>query len=316
MMALGGDPEMAAKTTGDDEAGFTIQRAFLEHDFGKAGLLSAGLMATGGWGTAFGNNVEGNYRVKLAVPVAGGKLTFQTTKVKENGSYTTEDSEKDDNDGYGVDFVGKAGAFTYGANLTYGNNSAAVMDSGSDGTQTTKLEVMLKGDLGMFGFESEFAYADVSTDVTGAEDYSLYAAYVNGFAKLGKVTPGLIFVYASTDDDADKGYEFGDDFDTTFIIDELGFFGFDDLAGMTAVKAYVDYAHNDALTLGGSFTYADSNWEDDDMNLYEVDAYVAYKINKALTYTVKAAYAQVNDIANTFDSDPIYYASHTLSVGF
>lgn len=322
-------PGAAGRLAGDnDETGFTIQRAFLEHDFGKAGLLSAGLMATGGWGTAFGNNVEGNYRVKLAVPVATGKLTFQTTKNYEAGDYEVKDSEKDDNDGYGVDFVGKTGAFTYGANLTYGDNSQAVVDQGSDGIQTTKLEVMLKGDLGMFGFESEFAYADVATDVAGNDDYDLFGAYINGFAKLGKTTAGLAFVYGSTDEDANKGFAFADDFDTTYIVDELGGNalapgkGHDDLTGYTAFKLYADYAHTDALTLGAAFVYAFSNWDDatyEDINLYELDAYVSYQINKALSYTVKAAYLQVNDIgagAAQDDADPIYYASHTLSIGF
>ncbi len=334
-----GTPGMVAKSsiatgTTDDEQGFTIQRAFLEHDFGKAGLLSAGLMATGGWGTAFGNNVEGNYRVKLAVPVATGKLTFQTTK---NAEYAKqyEDSEKDDNDGYGVDFVGKSGAFTYGANLTYGNNSSTVRPGvggststkgDSDGTQTTKLELMLKGDLGMFGFESEFAYADVSTDVANAKDYNLFGAYVNGFAKLGKTTAGLAFVYGSVDKDTGNAYQYADDFDTTFIVDELGgVTGSDDLQGFTTFKLYADYAHSDALTLGAALAYAFSNYDDDkqpnfaDINLYELDVYASYQINKALNYTVKAAYLQVNEIgsgAAQYDADPVYYASHTLSVAF
>ncbi|WP_265821949.1 hypothetical protein [Geovibrio ferrireducens] len=337
-----GDPEMKAKTTGDGEAGFTIQRAFLEHDFGKA-AIHAGLMATGGWGTAFGNDVEGNYRVKLIVPVATGKLTFQTTKNYEAGDYEVEDSEKDDNDGYGVDFVGKTGAFTYGANLTYANNSYVTNSGGvqypstvnnSDGTQQVKLEVMLKGDLGMFGFESEFAYADVTSDIlvsesaTASQDYNLFGAYVNGFAKLGKTTAGLVFLYGSTDEDANKGYAFADDFDTTYIVDELGGNalapgkGHDDLTGYTAFKLYADYAHSDALTLGAAFVYAFSNWDDadyEDINLYELDAYVSYQINKALNYTVKAAYLQVNEIgsgADQYDADPIYYASHMLSVAF
>jgi hypothetical protein len=323
-----GTDEMKAKSNySDGEQGFTIQRAFLEHDFGKA-AIHAGLMATSGWGTAFDNNVEGNYRVKLIVPVATGKLTFQTTKQKENGSYTVEDSEKDDDDQYGVDFVGKTNAFTYGFNLTYTDKSSAVADQDSDGLQQTKLSLMLKGDLGMFGFESEFAYADVATDVVGADDYDLFGAYINGFAKLGKTTAGLAFVYGSTDEDANKGYAFGDDFDTTFIVDELGGNAFapgadnDDLTGYTAFKLYADYAHTDALTLGAAFVYAFSNWDDaayEDINLYEFDAYVSYQINKALNYTVKAAYLQANDILSgpaQYDADPIYYASHTLSVGF
>ncbi len=337
-----GTDDMKAKTTGDGEAGFTIQRAFLEHDFGKA-AIHAGLMATGGWGTAFGNNVEGNYRVKLIVPVATGKLTFQTTKNYEASDYSTKDSEKDDNDGYGVDYVGKTGAFTYGFNLTYADNSYVADSSGtqypstvnnSDGTQQVKLEVMLKGDLGMFGFESEFAYADVTSDIlasesaTASEDYNLFGAYINGFAKLGKTTAGLAFVYGSTDEDANKGYAFGDDFDTTFIVDELSGNALapgssnDDLTGYTAFKLYADYAHTDALTLGAAFAYAFSNWDNptyEDVNLYEFDAYVSYQINKALNYTVKAAYLQVNEIgagAAQYDADPIYYASHMLSVGF
>jgi hypothetical protein len=333
-----GTDEMKAKSNySDGEQGFTIQRAFLEHDFGKA-AIHAGLMATGGWGTAFGNNVEGNYRVKLIVPVATGKLTFQTTKNKENGDASYEDAEKDDNDQYGVDYVGKTGAFTYGFNLTYTDNSYTVRPGvggststkgDSDGTQQAKLELMLKGDLGMFGFESEFAYADISTDVAVNDDYDLFGAYINGFAKLGKTTVGLAFVYGSTDDSSattEAGFEYGDDFDTTFIVDEVDGFGLGngDLVGFTTFKLYADYAHTDALTVGGAFVYASSNWDNtilQDTDFYEVDAYVSYQINKALNYTVKAAYAEMSDIIDSstldkYDSEALYYASHTLSVAF
>jgi hypothetical protein len=169
-----GTPDMVAKSQGSGEKGFTIQRAYLEHDFGKA-VLSAGLMATSGWGTSFDNNVEGNYRVKLAIPVYTGKLTFQTTKSNEEGEFDAayEDAEKDDNDQYGVDYVGKTAAFTYGFNLTYRMDSrvnnepivnSAPEKGDDDSTDQVQLNLMFNGDLGMVGFESEFAYRNVTTD--------------------------------------------------------------------------------------------------------------------------------------------------------
>lgn len=330
-----GESNMVAKTNSGDEGGFTIQRAFLEHDFGKA-AIQAGLMGTGGWGTAFSNNVEGNYRVKLIVPVSNGKVQFQTTKSNESGSFPSnkKDAEKDDNDQYGVDYVGKTGNYTYGFNLTYRMDSRVNNEGGlkgdDDSADTVKLELMLKGELGLLGFESEFAYQDVSTDEVGAEDYDLFGAYVNVWGNLGKFTPGIAFIYGSTDEDANKGYEFGDDFNTTLLVDltdgynlsGAGYSTNGDLAGYTAVKAYLDYAHNDALTIGGAFTYAVSNWDDpnyEDVKFYELDAYVSYQINKALNYTVQAGYAQADEIgtgAAQYDSDPIYLAAHTLSISF
>lgn len=357
-----GNPEMAAKTTGEGENGFTVQRAFLQHVFENGLDLRAGLMATGGWGTAFRNNVEGNYRVRLGVPVANGVLTFQTTKNYEGSLGNYKDSEKDDNDQYGVDYVGKTGAFTYGANLTYrvdswaqrGNAAgswgwveddddddpetpsvwvwapgAPEVPGNSDSTDTLDLTLLFSGDFGQFGFESEFAYTDVN--VKGAKDYDLWGAYINGYGKFGKTTAGLAFVYGSVDKDTGAAFEYGDDFDTSFIIDELGGVGgfngtdiviTDDLSGFTAFKLYADYAHTDALTLGAAFIYAFSNHdvaELEDVKLYELDVYASYDLTEYLNYTVKAAYLKVNDIdagAAQYDADDVYYASHTLSVAF
>jgi hypothetical protein len=319
-----GTPEMVAKTAHNGEEGFTVQRAFLQHVFENGLDLRAGLMATGGWGTAFRNNVEGNYRVRLGVPVANGVLTFQTTKQAEFAQ-EYEDSEKDDADQYGVDYVGKAGALTYGANLTYTVNGRANQDfvkGNSDSDDTLDLTLLFSGDFGQFGFESEFAYVDVQRDTAGAEDYDLFGAYVNGYGKFGKTTAGLAFVYGSVDKDTQEAFQYGDDFDTTFIVDELGgVTGGDDLQGFTTFKLYADYAHTDALTLGAAFAYAFSNYDDarEDIKLYELDVYASYDLTEYLNYTVKAAYLQANDLVAggaKYDADPVYYASHTLSVAF
>ena len=361
-----GTKEMQAKKpgkmdnqAGTDESGFTVQRAFLEHDFGKV-QLAAGLMSTGGWGTAFRNNVEGNYRIKLMVPVADGILTFQTTKAYEgsnNESYHYRNSGKDDSTQYGVDFIGKLDAFTYGVNVIYKNDSR-VNDKNkpygewkpvdpSDITTATKgdsdaidqfdLSFLLKGDFGQFGFESEFAYVNTNTDVKGEKDWNAFGAYINGFGTFDKATVGLAFVYTSVDKKTGKTLDYGDDFDVTFIVDEIEPFSgnrYDDLAGFTTFKPYVDFAVTEDLTVGAAFAYAFSNFKKSTVRdgkaidlvtnktrLYEFDAYVSYQINRALNYTVKAAYLQADKLsadngATKYNADPIYYASHTLSLAF
>lgn len=351
-----GAPGMAAKhsiATGTvaDEQGFTIQRAFLQHVFENGLDLRAGLMATGGWGTAFRNDIEGNYRVRLGVPVANGVVTFQTTKNYEGSLGDYYESEKDDNDQYGVDYIGKTDAFTYGANLTYRVNSKvndgvnynsspiidnpAVTRGDSDSIDTLDLTLLFKGDFGQFGFESEFAYIDVSTDVAANKDYDLWGAYINGYGKFGKTTAGLAFVYGSVSDSnsagtSQAGFDFGDDFDSTIYVDLTDGVGLSpvstsgDLAGYTVVKAYLDYAHTDALTLGGALIYGSSNWDIDthkDVKLYELDAYVSYDITESLNYTVQAGYVQVDDLryqvsGAKYDADAIYFAAHRLSLAF
>lgn len=348
-------PGKMANQAGTDESGFTVQRAFLEHDFGKV-QLAAGLMATGGWGTAFRNNVEGNYRIKLMVPVADGVLTFQTTKAYEgsNGgnAHQYRDSGKDDSTQYGVDFIGKFDAFTYGVNVIYKNDSRvndgiaassefvvnpAATKGDSDAIDQFDLSFLLKGDFGQFGFESEFAYVNTNTDVKNAKDWNAFGAYINGFGTFDKATVGLAFVYTSVDKKTGKTLDYGDDFDVTFIVDEIEPFGdngYDDLAGFTTFKPYVDFAVTEDLTVGASFAYAFSNFKKSTVRdgkaidlvtnktrLYEFDAYVSYQINSALNYTVKAAYLQADKLsadngATKYNADPIYYASHTLSLAF
>jgi hypothetical protein len=345
-----GTDDMKAKTAGSGEKNFTIQRAYIEQDFGKNMTLYAGLMKTGAWGTAFGDNGEGNYRVKFNIKFGAGTLSLNTTKNTEIGKDNDyEDAEKDDSDSYGGNFVGKYQNFKYGLDVSYKNNSTTVggMASGDnfnsdsdgfpegddDGDKTTKVNVLFAGDFSFIGFESEFGYANTSTDQEDKEDYSVYGVYVNVFGKLGAVTPGIAFMYGSVDES--HGFAYGDDFDSTLIIDERGTEGMnngskddlDDLVGYTTVKPYVTFDATDALSITGAFAYFVSNWDEDDnpeysdIDGYEVDIIAAYKINKSITYTVGAAYAQINSIGSDddneqYDSDPIYYLSHRLNLEF
>ncbi|WP_022852116.1 hypothetical protein [Limisalsivibrio acetivorans] len=314
---------------GGADEDITVERAWMMHDFGSV-AVHAGLMSGGGWSHSFGNDVGGKYRVKLTSKLPMGSLVAFIQKNAENGyglaPTDDEDSEKDDSDTYAVGMKMKMGALSVEPLLVYTNNSAAVMDGDDDGMKKTSLDVGLAGDFGALGFEAELDYDSVTTDVAGAEDYNLYGLYANVFMNMGNLTPGFIFAYGSTDEDANVGYDFDDDFDSAIILgDELGVGGGDDLTGMTLYALYLNAKLSKKAKASVQYAYATSNWDSDttasgfanpeDGAAQELDVVLSYKITDAVGYKVQFAYASVNDDVKD-DADPAYYASHELKVSF
>jgi len=166
-------------------------------------------------------------------------------------------------------------------------------------------------------------------------DYDTFGIYANLYANvMSNVTVGGKFAYASYDKSANKGFDFGDNFDPTLAIDDYMFTK--GAAGMTLLQLYTDVKVMEPLTVGATFTYYFSNIDgsvnkhyvlDDydrkwnkDTNAWEIDVYGTYDITKYLSYSIAGGYAKVYDLygASTgkYDAKGAYRIHHKLAVKF
>ncbi|KAA0258330.1 hypothetical protein FHQ18_04000 [Deferribacter autotrophicus] len=313
----------------DTDDNIAAERAWLTHKFATGTKLDAGLMSGGGWGTAFGNDVGGKYRVKITQALPYGSLVAWVQKNAEKGKELQyKDAEKDDSDSYAIGLTFKAGDITIKPLVVYTVDSAgtnnAYVDNSTDGKKTTSFDIAAMGKFGVIGFEAEFDYDNVEFDKNYGTDYDVYGIYVNAYTMIDKVKVGGIFAYGSYDKDAQKGYDFDDDFDLTLVLsDWVGFGGGDGLTGMTAYQVYAKAPVMDKLTANASLTYVTSNQEGnstttnylEDATAYEVDLGAAYTIKKGLVYSVAFGYAKI-DLDGQSDPDPVIRAYHKISLSF
>jgi hypothetical protein len=353
---LDGTWEGSPASDGDyaDQTQFSVQRAWMGHNFGSV-LLEVGLMNGGGWSYNFGNNVEGKYRIKATIPVTVGKVIAFVQKSSESnniGDY--EDKEKDDGDLYALGYTGKFSGITVAPLFTYANNSqkvkgheasaasysldpatglvvmapATAAEAGdNDGETVISFDLAVGGDLGAVGFEFEFDYDDVSTDVTAAEDYSTYGIYGNIYTKVAGAKLGFITAYSSFDEDAGKAYDMADDFDDDllfvlgdegYLANALGISGYSGLAGVWVNGIYASYDVNAKINITGGAFYAMSTLSDtayEDASAYEIDVMASYAITDAMSYSVKLGYADIDTDTNQ-DVDPALALINTLSLSF
>jgi hypothetical protein len=299
-----------------------VQRLWGGHTFGTGTKLEFGAMSGGTWATSFHEAGEKRYRIKVTQPLPIGTLLAIIEKKAENGS-DVEDSEKNDSDAYYVGLVTKAGPVNIKPLIGYVNDGSA--DLADDKYNNTALvQLGLDGMFGIVGFESEFDYEtksyDEGTSPGGEDSFSLFGAYVDVYAKLDAVKPGLFFAYGSVDKDAGVQFNFGDDFDghgAEMIGNEFVFGGADAIGGATYAGIYCDFAASDALSFYGQISYAkgnsDSSIEDD--TAMDLTARGSYKITDALTYTIGAGYLKV-DRDQGEDPDAGYKLYHKMNIAF
>jgi len=303
-----------------DHTQFSVQRAWLGHNFGGV-LLEAGLMNSGTWGYSFADDAEGNYRIKATFDVAGGKLSVFTQKTAElaDTDNIRDDANKDDSDKYSIGYKGTFGGIMIAPKLDYDIKSNVDLDGdyGAGDSKVIDFDLAAGGKFGALNIESEIKYN--SNSVKDGDDYDLYGIYVNLGYKMGAATVGFLTAYGSADEDAQKGFDFDDDFDSTFILgDDIGLGGGDDLTGFWANALYATYDVNDKLSLMGKIAYASSNWDDnvlEDASAWEFDAAANYAITKELTYYVNVGYAMV-DLDKAEDPDDLILVKHGLILSF
>ena len=112
-------PTDSQDKTGDDQIAF--KRAWGKYTFDNGMSTSFGLMTGGAFGTAFGDNANGYYRVRLDGAASFGNWGVILEKGDERGNLGNDDwdAEKDDTDAYAVYLVTKAGDVTLNFLLKY-----------------------------------------------------------------------------------------------------------------------------------------------------------------------------------------------------
>jgi len=328
-----------------DDDNFLVERAFITHKFNDVFTLDVGLMDGTQWGTTFADDKQGRWRVKLTANTSVGVVGGVLEKVWERGAVgENARDEGDDVDHYGLFAVTKVGSVYVKPLIFYIDNRNA---NGHDNDVTMlNLVLAFNGDLGPLSFEAELNSKQFDADFSTPdldEDWWLYGIYFNVWKELDTMTPGLLFAYASYDDEGGPaktgaGFGYEDDFDATVILDDQyawGNAGGDGMVGMTTLKLYVNDIKTgiDPLTLSAYFAYVMSNQEDstvivggnpvriqnnfEDATAWEAALGASYRITDNLIYSVYGAYADINyDADNIDDPDAVYLIANAIEFNF
>jgi hypothetical protein len=345
---LQGNTDDAVVVAGaDQDDTLEIKRLFGSHTFGKSTRFDFGLMTGSAWGTSFGDNADGKWRLVLRQPTSVGLFAFVVEKNQEVGSVSsTADytAEKDDSDAYYIGYVTKLGpvyvkplvGLVYNGELTGGDpDNPYAIDGGNEHADQTVKVLLLSADgqIGMFGFEGEFDYQSVTFDVDDPnltfEDTNIYGVYFKGWADLDAFKVGGLFAYGSYDDEGGlngggQGFGFGFDFTPTiFGADQatVGSSSKSEYYAVTLYQLFAEYAMNDSMSFSASYTMwssneKDSDWED--ATGTEFDAGFNYKISDAVSYTIALGTGTWDfDSSSLYkDADSFTRAYHMITIEF
>ena len=182
-------PTGSQDKTGDDQIAF--KRAWGKYTFDNGMSTSFGLMTGAAFGTAFGDNSDGYYRVRVDGTASFGKYGFILQKNDElgTGGDADWDAEKDDSDNYYAYLVTKAGDVTLQFLGIYGTNGDVLRGAGPDGGLEFEDPdaygyggiVAAMGSFGDIGFEAEgiVTYTTFEFDDPVEDDSTLYGLYGN-----------------------------------------------------------------------------------------------------------------------------------------
>ena len=301
----------------DDE--IDIKRVFSSHTFDAYGtVLDLGLMTGGAWFSGFGDNANGRYRVKVTQPTEFGPVIAIYEKNAElgpnnpnfPGNSNIKDSEDDDSTAYYLAMVTKLGPVNLYPLIGYSNNSAAILDQGSDSVDTFLFFLGASGTFGDFGWEAEFDYLDSDYGDVPApgndEDFDRFGLYGNAWMNIGAGKVGFLAAYGSWNDDRGAGYGFGEDFTpTVFGADwaTIGNSGLSEYNAVTLLQLYGSLALSEELSIWGNGTYwmsnADENadgtdnaWKDADG--YEIDLGLDWKLTDMVTYSIAGGFGKIS----------------------
>lgn len=322
-----------------------IQRLYGSHTFDFGTKFDFGLMTGGAWATSFGNNADGRWRLLFVHPLPNRvPVIFIIEKNKERGdsyndgmAYTDlpADAEEDDGDAYYVATALKFGGIFVKPLLGYMQIGSVddhpvlgtiELDEKTDIT-VTRFLLGAYGNLGMFGFESEFNYFSYAYDTDGLEstDYNAYGVYFKGWVYLDAFKVGGLVAYGSYDEDggltgSGAGFGFGEDFvPTVFGANWAGFGSTNkyEYSAVTMFQAFATYAMHDALSFNASYTGIASNEKDtmwEDATGYEIDVGMDWRVSDAVTYSIALGVGSWDVDSEDFDSFARAY--HLINIAF
>ncbi len=326
----------------DMDDNIEFKRVFSTHTFDAYGtVLDLGLMTGGAWMTGFGDNANGRYRVKITQPTELGPVIGIYEKNAElgKGNGNLKDSEKDDSTAYYLAMVTKLGPVNLYPLIGYSDNSAAIIDQGSDGAQTFIFLFGASGTHGDFGWEAEFNYLNTDNGdfdpPANDEDFDRYGIYGNAWMNIGAGKVGLLAAYGSWNDDRGAGFGFGEDFTPTIYGADWtnigGDQGLSEYVAVTMIQLYGSLALSEELSIYGSGLYwmanADENadgtdnfWKDSDG--YEIDLGLDWKLTDQVQYNIGGAFGKISlddnpaNAANGDSPDSFARVYHRFRIDF
>lgn len=333
-------------TANAQEGNIVVEEVYGQHTFMNHHTVIVGLVKTQTWSTDFDNNKIEAFRVNYVFPTPLGTAFVYTEKYQPSyalGGRETLGTDAD-TDAYVAAIYSKIGSVNVQPLFAYidaeGFNP---LFGGALDFSLLKADLGLGGTINNIGWEAELIYVDYNYDTktaAGADrDYAIWGAHLHAWTQMDALKLGVVATYGSYDEDVDKGFAFGTEYDggsdslmpgrTMLLGDEVNFASFSatasTIASATLLSLYGTYNINEkaSLTLLGAYVdsnvelpagHASDNW--DGATAYEVNIIGEYKITPLLKYAAGAALAQVEYGDGSVDPDAAIEISHKLSFTF
>ncbi len=334
-----------------------IHKLYMEY-MSPVGKIRAGRTPAGAWAGDFLSTSTNANRLMWwpSFVQAPFSLVVFTQKSTDNDWYN--DTSDGDNDLYEIGLGYKTDAMRVDVAYDYYNYKGN-SDNGTPATNYDDQRHQIKGYaemmLGPVALEGEFAHmfgTQMDYDIGTDTDVDAWAFMIDGSMKLDTMNVGLMYFYASGQDDTSanadnemamstlNGDGLGDDFNPYYILtgDHTGMLNGDEysanavmkIAGVQCLGIHADMPVSDKLSLHGAVAYA---WADttavaelvvpgiDDEYGWELDLGAKYKLLDNLTYEVRGAFFKTGDFFDDLNGaaagvDDIYTLSHHLTMTF
>jgi hypothetical protein len=317
------------------------------------GLVEAGYMSSGKWGTDFGDDEQTRPRIKFTAPMGPMTLLVVYEKLFDTDRTQQPNLNKEvdkDNDSYFLAGIYKFKGGDAGVLFRYNMfNAASSPLTGNYKTKTYAVAPYVKATFGPVYVEGEFIYMGgkareyrVETATNKNIDLQGYGAYVKARATFGAAYAGAQLLYSSGDDgsdatkaktgpasnDLDFGLMLGYDAATTWAGSQNGSYATFDSgkANSLMLAAFGGFNVTPKMNIEAMFVYGQVNevpvaniHQEKDLG-YEFNVKASYKIYDNLTYLIGAGYLVAGDYfkgnSTTRQIDNDYLLMNRLSLSF
>lgn len=316
-----------------------VEELYGQHTFMNHHTLIVGLVKTSTWASDFDNNKTEAYRVNYVFKTPLGPAFIYTEKYQTDSPLRGETLGIDaDSDAYVTALYTKIGSVNVLPLFAYIDAEGSVPGLAGSALDFTilKFDLGFNGTINNIGFEAELIYTDYSYDTetpgfaTVNGDYGMWGAYLNAWTQMDALKIGAFVAYGSYEEDVNKGFSFGSEFDggsdslmpgrAMLLGDEVAFVTAN-ISSATMLAIYGTYNITEKASLSLFGAYVDSNvdltgnmW--DGATAYEVNVIGEYKITPLLKYAAGAALAQVEYGSGVTDPKKAIEISHKLSFTF
>ncbi len=204
--AADGDENTKGNDASNDD-NIAIERAWVKHKFNDVLTVDVGLQDGTQWGTTFGDDKTGRWRVKFVETTKLGAFGQVLEKITDNGAIgQNADDENNDSDNYGLFYIGKVGN-VFIKPLWFHVDTDGLLP-GEDYLKRENFALAFNGDVGI-NFETELNYNDYKLKwdtVAVKEHWKVWGYYLNLWKAMDSMTPGFVFAYGSFDKNARNSF--------------------------------------------------------------------------------------------------------------